>query len=129
DDAAAGAVVGRALAEVPRIEMGADDDDLFGLVAATDFADDVVHDDRAGNELVGDVDLDARAGRLGPAGEPPQHFVVVVRDRRGGNAVGGAGPILALPAAGREQQAEVLARVEEDGGRPFADEEVGPRLR
>ena len=38
---AAAAIVGRAGADVPRVEMAADDDDFVRLLAAADFADDV----------------------------------------------------------------------------------------
>ncbi len=37
----AAAVVGRAGADVPRVEVAADDDDLFGLLAPADFGDHV----------------------------------------------------------------------------------------
>src|SRR5207244_2902631 len=46
DDRAAGAVVRRAVAEVPRVEVGTDDDVLVGLLAAPDLADRVEHLDR-----------------------------------------------------------------------------------
>ena len=68
-DAAAGAVVGRALAEVPRVEVGADDDELVRLLAAADLADGVVDRDRAGDELVADLHLD-RGAAPAPAGWP-----------------------------------------------------------
>src|SRR5205823_2007455 len=75
-DAGAGAVVGRPLAEVPGVEVSADDDKLVGFLGALDLADDVVHDDRAGDEFVGDIQLDAGLRRLGPAGKTPEHLVV-----------------------------------------------------
>src|SRR5439155_10464782 len=55
DDATAGAVVGGAGAEVPRVEVGADDYDLVRLLAPADLADRVVDRDRAGDELVVDL--------------------------------------------------------------------------
>ena len=65
-DAAAGAVVRRALGQVPRVQVGADDDELVRLLAR-DLADRVVDRDRAGDELVGDLDLDL-ASWPAPAG-------------------------------------------------------------
>ena len=63
-DAAAGAVVGGALGEVPRVEVGTDDDDLVRLLGAADLADGVVDRDRAGHEGVLDLGLDVRLGVL-----------------------------------------------------------------
>src|SRR5208283_6172553 len=57
--AGAEAVVGGALAEIPGIEMRADDEDLFGMFAAGNFTDDVCALDRAVGEGVLHVDAHA----------------------------------------------------------------------
>ena len=112
-DAAAGAVVGRALAEVPRVEVGADDDELVRLLAAADLADRVVDGDRAGDELVGDLDLDPRSAgvrRGWPAGRAGRS----ARGRRTGAGSGSAAVAAVAappPAAGRDEQAVRLAGV------------------
>ena len=53
-----GAVVGGAGAQVPAIDVPADDDDLVGLLGAGNLGDGVVHLDLAGAECVLQVDLD-----------------------------------------------------------------------
>ena len=54
----AGAVVGGAGAQVPAIDVAADDDDLVGLLGAGNLGDRVVDLDLAGAERVLQVDLD-----------------------------------------------------------------------
>ncbi len=54
----AGAIVGGAGAEVPGVEMPADDDDFVGQLAAGDFSDGVVDLDGLLAEGVGDLKLD-----------------------------------------------------------------------
>src|SRR5262249_61233644 len=79
DDAGTGAVIGRALAQVPRVKVGAADDVFVRLFAPAHFADRVVAGDRAGDEFVGDVDDRPRLG-VGPVREPPEQGVMVVGD-------------------------------------------------
>src|SRR5207244_12941712 len=53
-------IIGRALGQVPGIEMGADDDEFFGLVTAAKLSDRVVDGDGPRDQLVVDLQLDAR---------------------------------------------------------------------
>ena len=55
----ANAVVGGTFGEIPGIEMAADDDDLFGMLGAGNFADDVGGVDGAVGDFVLDVDVEA----------------------------------------------------------------------
>ena len=48
----------------PAGPVGAEDDELVGLLAALEFAHRVVNGDRAGGDFVGDLDLNAGLGRL-----------------------------------------------------------------
>src|SRR5205085_5972668 len=89
-------------------------------------ADRVVDGDGAGDEVVGDFDLDARAGRLRPAGQPPEQGVVVVAGVDAGDRLGGVGPVgVARPAAASDQQAVRLGGVAQDAGGALGAQEIG----
>src|SRR5260370_10371586 len=59
------AVVGRALGQVPRVQVRAQDYILIGLVRAADLANRVVNSKRAGDERVAALHLDASSCRGG----------------------------------------------------------------
>jgi hypothetical protein len=77
----AGAVVLRALAHVPAIDVSAEDDHLLGVFAADDLTHDIrLHDWRFHVRLHGEVDLD----RLAFALQARQHQRVFGGDGGGG---------------------------------------------
>src|SRR5262249_61875176 len=92
-EARAAAVVGGALAEVPGVQVGAEDDELVRLLGAADLANRVVDGDGAGDELVVDLQLDAGAGRLRPAGQPPELGVALVGDAQARQGLAGVRPL------------------------------------
>src|SRR5207247_1891769 len=87
-------------------------------------ADRVVDSDRAGDKLVGDLQLHARFGRGGAGGQAMEQRVVFVSYPQSGDGVGGAGPVIAAPAAGHSQQALRFAGVLKDGGHAFGAQEL-----
>ena len=132
----AGAVVGGPGAKVPRVDVCADDHEFVGLFATTDFAHGVVDGDRAGHELVGDLDFHLRWGAVLHRGKAVQHPVVFVRDeqawqwlrgRCGTVAASSAHRIPARPAPAHRQQSVRLGGISQHHGCTFGTEEVGHR--
>ncbi len=79
---AAGAIIGRASAEVPGIEVGAKDDDFVRLFGAANFCDGVVDIDRAVPNRIGDIQFDFDGSMLQ---EAINHAVAFAGDERIGN--------------------------------------------
>ena len=124
DHAGAGAVVQGALAQVPGIQVGAEDHELVRLLGAADFAHGVEDLDRPGNELVADLQLDARRRRRRPARQAAEHGVMLVGHVADGDLVVSAGPLVADPGGSGRQKAEVPFRIVQDSRRPFALEQL-----
>ena len=112
-----GAVVGGAGAQVPAIDVPADDHDLVGLLRAGDLGDRVVHLDRAVAEGVLQVDLDLDRPALE---QPPDQPVGLGGEERlGDRGLGEVGR-----RAGHVDQAVLLVGVDEPAGDPLGDEEL-----
>ena len=129
DGHAPGPVVGRAGAEVPAIQVGAEDHDLVGPLDADQLGHRVIDLDRPGTERVGQVDLDLDRPVLP---QPPDQAVRLARQdgdgERAGREVGdGAGPEVVAAAVDGEQ-AVFLAGVDEQPGGPFLDHQGVERL-
>ena len=112
-----GAVVGGAGAQVPAIDVPADDHDLVGLLGAGDLGDGVVHLDLAGAEGVLHVDLDLDRPALE---QPPDQAVGLGGQERLGDL--GLGEV--ARGGGHVDQAVLLVGVAEDAGDPLGDQEL-----
>ena len=112
-----GAVVGGAGAQVPAIDVPADDHDLVGLLGAGNLGDRVVDLDLAVAEGVLQVDLDLDRPALE---QPPDQAVRLGGEERLGDL--GRGEV--GRGAGHVDQAVLLVRVAEHPGDPFGDQEL-----